>query len=696
MFQAAEGSRYLLSIKAPMRNDGGAIVGLVGISHDMTARKRTEQLLIEQQGVLELIAANRPLQECLAAITAAIGRLSMGTRGCIVLPDEDRGHLQSDHSLELPALGPDGIALAAVILCFGEARQATDWERRIAGFAAHVASIAIQREKSVAAIRDSEASFRAAVAAVEGVVWTTDATGKMTGEQPGWAALTGQNLDAYQGYGWAAAVHPEDVEATLTAWRSAVQTRSPFAFEHRVRRHDGEWRTCSIRAVPMFGKQGEMRDWVGVHTDVTVLRALERERAHLLEAERAARSDAESASRFKDEFLATLSHELRTPLTVIVGWSRLLLRRCAPESEELRKGLKLIGDNAMSQARIITDLLDMSRIAAGKMALDVKPLELGELLSQCVASQALVAAEKGVTLRFKGDPQPQRVLADPARLQQVMGNVLTNAIKFTPAMGTVEVSTRRAAAGHEIIVQDSGEGIAPEFLPHLFSRFRQADGSSARRHGGLGLGLAIVHQLVESHGGWVRADSEGLGRGARFTIWLPEAAVLAPSEPLEVLEQSGEVRLKGLRVLVVEDQPEMLEQLARVLEERGAAVTPARSAREALAILAADNERFQILVSDIGMPGMDGFELMRALRRQPAFAPERLAAVAVTAFARAEDKIRCLEAGFQAHVAKPYETGRLVAILRQLAKGIPSVREPGRPGGDGDAGAVQTRIPDAV
>jgi PAS domain S-box-containing protein len=541
-------------------------------------------------------------------------------------------------------------------------------------------------EALVAAIRDSEASFRAAVAAVEGVVWTTDSAGKMTGEQPAWAALTGQRREEYQGYGWAAAVHPDDAEATLASWQAAVEKRVAFAFEHRVRRHDGDWRTCSIRAVPMLGKQGEIRDWVGVHTDVTVLRALERERAELLEAERAARSEAEAASRVKDEFLATLSHELRTPLTVIVGWSRLLLRRCAPESEELRKGLKLIGDNAMSQARIITDLLDMSRIAAGKLALEVRPVELSELLSQCVASQALIAKEKGVMLKFAGEAQPQRVLADPARLQQVMGNLLTNAIKFTPASGSVEVTTRRAAAGYEILVADTGEGIAAEFLPHLFGRFRQADGSSARRHGGLGLGLAIVHQLVESHGGWVRADSEGPGRGACFTIWLPEAAPAEPPEPSEVFDQSGEVHgLKGLRVLVVEDQPEMLEQLQRVLHERGAVVTTARSAREALAILTG-KERFEILVSDIGMPGMDGFELMRALRRQPAFGPERLAAVAVTAFARAEDKERCLEAGFQAHVSKPYEAGRLVAILRQLAKG--RGREHGRHGSESVASEV--------
>lgn len=401
---------------------------------------------------------------------------------------------------------------------------------------------------------------------------------------------------------------------------------------------------------------------------MTVLRTLERERAQLLEAERAARSEAESANKLKDEFLATLSHELRTPLSIIVGWTQLLQRRAAPESVELKKGLKLIGDNAMSQSRIITDLLDMSRITAGKMGIDAKPLDLEDIIAQCVASHTPGAEDKGVLLAYDAASQPRIVLADAARLQQIMGNILTNALKFTPPGGTVRVSAQNAGDGFDVAVQDTGEGIAPEFLPHMFDRFRQADGSSARPHGGLGLGLAIVQQLVEMHGGHVRAESAGLGRGARFTVWLPEAPGARAAESSDTVEPKEMQSLNGVRVLAVEDQPEMLEQLARVLEERGAQVTAARSAQEALQALRDKGSQYHVLLSDIGMPGMDGFELIRALRRQPEFSSERLAAVAVTAFARAEDKLRCLEAGYQAHFSKPYEASRLVAMVQKVAR----------------------------
>ena len=874
--ESEQGPRYLLSMKAPMRDEHGKIVGLVGISHDITERKRTEQLLMEQHGVLELIASDRSLEECLIAVTAAIGRLSSDTRACILLADAQRNRFAAAYSAHLPpsfgrgleetsiderttgpcgaavyggkrvacidiahdrrwaatpwsehclahgvlavysepVSGPDGTASGAVVLCFAESRDANDWQQRIAAFAAHTTSIAMQRASSLAAlgysearfraaqetsidgfmvldsirdatgyitdfrwvyineaaarivgkprewflgrgllaempgneegrlfdgyvdvvekgntwtkeleyrregvdlylrvvatklgdgigvsladfterrrsekqVRRSDENFRAAVKAVEGVMWTNSAAGEMLGEQPGWAALTGQKYDEYQGFGWAAAVHPDDRQATITAWQAAIGTRSSFVFEHRVRRHDGQWRTCSIRAIPLFDAGGHILEWVGVHTDVTAMRALERERAHLLEAERAARSEAEGANRLKDEFLATLSHELRTPLSVIVGWSQLLRRKFAAQSEELAKGLKLIGDNAISQARIITDLLDMSRMAAGKMALEVKPLDLSDTIAQCVTGQLPLAQENGVTMTFDTNVPPCIVLADAARLQQVMGNLLTNALKFTPRGGAVRVGIRQAAAGFEILVADTGEGIAPDFLPHIFDRFRQADGSRVRQHGGLGLGLAIVQQLTQMHGGHVRAESEGVGRGARFIVWLPEAPGAEPTVSMDKFSDSDSwiftpdaleaQSLKGLRVLAVEDQPDMLEQLARVLEERGAQVTSAHSAREALDAIARNNDKFHILVSDIGMPGMDGLELIRALRQDLDLGPERLAAVAVTAFTRPEDKVSCLEAGFQAHLSKPYDASRLVTLVRELTRSGSAQHEP--------------------
>ena len=565
-----------------------------------------------------------------------------------------------------------------------EAIESYDWkiERLILpdgrfGVVCHFYNLS-ERQTYERQLRQAAADLQAAIKAVDGIVWTNNAAGEMAGEQPGWAALTGQTLEEYSGYGWSRAVHPDDARPTAVAWQKAVEGRSTFAFEHRVRCQDGPWRIFSVRAVPIIDEPDTLRGWVGVHTDVTALRELERERLQLVEAERAARSDAELANKLKDEFLTTLSHELRTPLSVITGWCHLLQRKFGTDFEELNKGLKLIGDNAMLQARVISDLLDMSRIATGKMTLDAKRLDLEKLVAQCVLSHEPAAEAKKVTLTFEDAAQPRMVLADAARLQQVMGNLLTNALKFTPAGGTVRVATRRDQEGFAILVEDNGQGIAAEFLPRMFDRFRQADGSTARQQGGLGLGLAIVQQLIEIHGGTVRAESEGVGRGARLTVWLPEARETRPSESIDSIEQSDSwvlnpdglemQSLKGLRVLAVEDQSDMLEQLARVLEEHGAQVITARSAPEAIAALQTQTVPFHILLSDIGMPGMDGFELIRALRQEPKFSPERLTAVAITAFTRAEDKKRCLDAGFQAYVAKPYEASSLVALLRKLGR----------------------------
>lgn len=522
------------------------------------------------------------------------------------------------------------------------------------------------------ALRIRDERLRAAVDAVQGIVWTNNAAGQMEGEQPDWAALTGQTYDQYRGFGWAQAVHPADIQPTIDAWQETLLKQEPFLFEHRIRRHDGEWRHYSIRAVPVFNAAGVLQQWVGVHTDVTDLRRLVRERTHLLEAEQSARTAAESANRVKDEFLATLSHELRTPITIVVGWSRLLLKKHGNLNEDLAKGLNLIANNSMMQAQIISDLLDMSSIVTGKTILNVKATNLRDCVIQSVEAQQLAAKEKKIELSFEEDADgPRVVLGDVARLQQVFGNLLTNALKFTPTGGRVTVGLHTVGDTYEVSVEDTGEGISADFLPQVFGRFRQADESGARIHGGLGLGLAIVKQLIEMHGGSVRAHSAGRGRGARFTISLAarvaDGRTDAVSETLLSAEHHLD-NLNGTKALVVEDNVAMLEFLIRILEESGALVLGVRTADAALEALSAPQGiAFNLLLSDIGLPGLDGYELMRRVRNELKVPPERLPAIAVTAFGRKEDRQHALEAGFQAHLPKPYEVGQLLAIVRRIS-----------------------------
>ena len=522
------------------------------------------------------------------------------------------------------------------------------------------------------ALRVSDERLRAAVAAVNGVVWTNDPQGQMHGEQPDWAALTGQTYEEYQGFGWAQAVHPADAKSTLDAWQKAVANDEPFQFEHRLRCRDGEWRYFMIRAIPVLDAAGAVRQWVGVHIDVTELRTLERERAYLLEAEQTARAEAESANRVKDEFLATLSHELRTPITIVVGWSRLLLKKHGADNEDLTKGLNLIINNTMTQAQLISDLLDMSSIVSGKTLLNFLPLDLRECVAQATSAQLPIAKDKGVEIIVAPAVEPQTVMADAGRLQQVIGNLLTNALKFTPSGGRITVQVQSAGSMLELSIADTGEGISTEFLPHIFERFRQGNGNGVGKQGGLGLGLAIVKQIIELHGGTVHADSGGRGQGARFTVCLPAHLIVGEGSSTAALpEEEGADRdpLQGASVLVVEDNVSMLELLIRIFEERGALVIGVRTGSAALeALVAREGITFNLLVSDIGLPGIDGYELMRRIRTELKLSSNRLPAVAVTAFGRKEDRQRATQAGFQAHLAKPYDASKLIATARGLLR----------------------------
>ncbi|MGQ0546542.1 MAG: ATP-binding response regulator [Betaproteobacteria bacterium] len=400
--------------------------------------------------------------------------------------------------------------------------------------------------------------------------------------------------------------------------------------------------------------------------DVTEQRRAQESLAQLYESERAARAHAERMGAVKDEFLAMLSPELRTPVRALLGWTHVLRRQSVGEAD-LHNALDVIERNARVQTRLIDDLLDMSRITSGKLRLDVRPVDAASCVEAALETLRPAAEAKGVRVEKVLDSAAAPVSGDPQRLQQVMWNLLSNAIKFTPKGGKVQVLLERVNSHIEISVADTGAGIKAEFIDHVFERFRQADASTTRAHGGLGLGLSIVKSLVELHGGTVSAQSRGEGLGATFTVRLPLIVVHHPTgeriHPASSASAAPFVPadLSGISVLIVDDQPDARETLARVLAECGANVMHTASASDALRLI--EEHRPHVLVTDIGMPGMDGYELLRRVRALPAARGGALPAVALTAFARSEDRTRALRAGFRAHIAKPVDASELVATL---------------------------------
>jgi hypothetical protein len=466
-------------------------------------------------------------------------------------------------------------------------------------------------------------------------------------------------------------IHPEDRERVRRAGEEAVAPggTGTTRCEFRVLGRDRSVRWVDMRAhiLPSEAPAGPVpARLVCVLLDITARKHAEEERTQLLESERAARSEAERANRLKDEFLATLSHELRTPLNAIMGWAQILKRRRLSPADQTQ-AIEVIDRNARAQARIIGDLLDMSLVVAGKVRLEPRAVDFMAVVRSALDSIRPVADGKGLRLVQEAGPSGPHgpyVTGDPARLHQIIANLLTNAVKFTPSGGTVSVSLRRSEGAVELEVRDTGRGIAPEFLPQIFERFRQADASSTRLFGGLGLGLAIVKSLVELHGGTVSAHSAGEGQGATFTVRLP--AIEGPVEESGAGGRpgAGASALRGVSVLVVEDDGDARELVRRILEESEACVVPADSVKEALRRLSESHPH--VIVSDIGMPDEDGYELIRRVRALPPERGGRTPAVALTAYARSEDEHRALLAGYDAHLPKPVESTELVARIAEL------------------------------
>jgi signal transduction histidine kinase/CheY-like chemotaxis protein len=434
----------------------------------------------------------------------------------------------------------------------------------------------------------------------------------------------------------------------------------------------------------------ELLLFLGTGVSISVLSqarlSAEAKRQRLLASERDARMAAEDARRaaedanhLKDEFLSTVSHELRTPLTAINGWA-LMLRGGRLDAAQAERALDTIVRSAKSQNQLIDDLLDVSRIITGKLRLEATPLNLGSVIESAVDTVRPAAEAKGIHLSVSLDPTAETVSGDAERLQQVVWNLLSNAVKFAPKGGRVEVRLERADSHVEIVVTDNGQGIKPEFLPYVFEHFRQEDSGANRQHGGLGLGLAIVRHIVELHGGTVHAASEGLGKGATFTVALPIAAIraVAPDESRGkaadgILAPENPPSLEGMRALFVDDEADARELITQMLAQVGAEVRTAASATEALA--ACDEWRPDVIISDIGMPGEDGYVLMKKLRARESERGGHIPAIALTAYGRREDRQRALSVGYESHIPKPVEPTELLAVVASLTNRIEKVEE---------------------
>jgi PAS domain S-box-containing protein len=517
------------------------------------------------------------------------------------------------------------------------------------------------------ALRESEERYKLAAMATNDAIWDWNLqTGHVSWNQAmaerfGYEEAVGGTSAEW----WLEHIHPDDRLRVRRGVMSVVDDPSQRSWrdEYRFQRANGSWATVFDRGTVLRSADGSPIRMVGAMQDVSERIQAEQERQQLLDKERAARAAAERAARLKDEFLATLSHELRTPLNAIVGWT-YLLRKSVGDPEQVARGVEVIDRNARLQTQLISDLLDMSRITTGKMRLDMQHVELPPIIDNAVETVRSTAEAKGVRLEAAFAPVVMPVKGDPSRLQQVMWNLLSNAVKFTPREGRVDVILKNVDTHVEIVVSDTGQGIREDFLPHLFERFRQGDASASRRHGGLGIGLALARQLVELHGGTIDAMSEGEGRGATFVVKLPRAPELSAARIDEgpLVPSISTRALPGVRVLVVDDEADALEMVRRMLEACEVEVVTAGGVDEALRHLAVGP--FDAILSDVGMPLRDGYDFIREVRLQGLEVP----AAALTAFARPEDRARALRAGYQSFLTKPIEADELVATLAALTK----------------------------
>lgn len=519
----------------------------------------------------------------------------------------------------------------------------------VAGFFALVNDMTSHRAAEHA-LRESEARFREMADNAPVMTWVVDEQGSCTFLNRLWYEFTGQTPETGLGFGWLAAVHPDDAPRAEKIFAAAVESRSPFQIEYRLRRADGSYRWAIDAAAPRLGKNGEFLGYIGSVIDITDRKAAE-------DALRASARALREADRLKDEFLATLSHELRTPMTSILGWAQMI-GSGSGASDEIKVACEAILRSARAQKQLVEDVLDISRMTTGRMRLERRPSRLDEVIAAALDTIRPAAEAKRIELGISFDREMPALILDPDRMQQVIWNLLSNAVKFHPGGGRVEVRLSRSEGEAVIEVADDGPGIDPDVLPHVFERFRQADSSSRRSHGGLGLGLALAKELTELHGGRIEARSE-LGAGATFSLRLPlleEADAPSALIPDETPEDRR--MLTGLNVLLVDDDPDSLLMFGTALRREGASVRSAESVDRA--IESYREWRPDIVLSDIAMPNRDGYDLLESIRS----IDDRVPVVALTAHERGVSD-RPSRFAFDEYLIKPLEVHEVIDMIRR-------------------------------
>jgi len=524
-----------------------------------------------------------------------------------------------------------------------------DSHGRVVGASKILRDISDQK-RAEEALRKSEERYHAATAAVSDIMWTNNAEGLLEGEQPGWEAFTGQSREEYQGYGWANAVHPEDAQPTTDAWKQAVAEKYTFVFEHRVRRHDGEWRDCSIRAVPVLNADGAVREWVGVHTDVTQ-RKRDDENLRLLAAE------LSEADRRKDEFMATLAHELRNPLAPIRNGLQVI--KLAGTKGTVEQALSMMERQLTHMVRLVDDLLDISRVTQGKIELCKERVEVRAIIDAAMETSRPLIEEAGHDLLVAVPDEPIFLHGDPIRLAQVVSNLLSNSAKYMHPGGHIRLTVRRDSEVVAVSVADEGIGIPPAMLDKVFVIFTQLDRTLEKSTGGLGIGLSLVKGLVAMHGGTIEAKSDGHGKGSEFVMRLP--VVIEASKAQESGSAAEQPVKSSLRILVVDDNRDGANTLAMLLKILG---NDTRTAYDGQAGVDAAREfRPNVILLDIGLPKLNGYEACRCIREQSW--GKAILMIAVTGWGQDEDRRRSHEAGFDHHMVKPLDPKALMKMLAE-------------------------------
>ncbi|HEX4913440.1 MAG TPA: ATP-binding protein [Vicinamibacterales bacterium] len=517
-------------------------------------------------------------------------------------------------------------------------------------------------QKAMAELKLSEQHFRLIADLSPVHLFRMGRDGDTTFVSPSFLSVTAVQREQAMGFGWFDLVHPEDRERVTQGWHEAVAAQVIFQADFRLRVASGDYRWYRTRVVPDRDERGQIIGWVGATVDLHELHLALADRAEAVERAEHARRLAEEASHLKDEFLATASHELRTPLNAIVGWVHVLQSGALTDDEQRRQAVNAIDRNAKIQTRLIEDLLDVSRMIQGRVSLTVSPLDLRTVIDAAVETIRHAAQAKDIAIAAEKPDEPIGVIGDEHRLQQVIWNLLANSVKYTPRGGRVVVSLARERGRAMIRVTDSGDGIEPAFLPHVFEPFRQ--GASATMRSGLGLGLAIVRRLVDLHGGRITAESEGAGKGSTFTVSLPAAHGAAA---VSALSMAPEPNFHRLHVLVAEDDADSAAAVTAILRLHGCETRTAPTAAECLRITG--EWPTDVLICDVGLPDDDGYGLLRRLRSLPE--GEHIPAIALTAYSRPEDRAKALAAGFRAHLSKPLNPENLLKELSSAAKDAP-------------------------